>query len=220
MGVFYPGVPQEHVAWMQAKFGLRHFVETGTFRGKTAAWAADRFAQVTTIEAFKPLYETAKARYQARSNIDFRLGDTCAVLSALVPTLQSPALFWLDAHWSGAGTAGEGNECPVMEELAIINQSPLPHIILIDDARLFLAPPAAPSIAEQWPDILTVYSALQNDGRRYACTGFDVVYGVPAEFKADFLADWRGGRSDHTALIASLRKKKSLLTKIKQKIGL
>lgn len=195
MGIFNEGVPRDHVDWMRRTFGLRQFVETGTYKGDTAAWAAGLFERVTTIEAQPTLHAQARERHAAIGNIDFRLGDTRAVLSALVPILDAPALFWLDAHWSALDTAGEGDECPLLEELAIINASPLPHVVLVDDARCFLAPPHVPHDPTQWPDIVTLYAAAQAGGRRYACTGFDVVFAIPAEHAPAFIEDWRTNRA-------------------------
>lgn len=215
MGIFNEGVPRDHVDWMRRTFGLGHFVETGTYHGDTAAWAAGLFGQVTTIEAQPALHRQARERHAGTANIDFRLGDTRTVLSDLVPTLTSPALFWLDAHWSALDTAGEGDECPVLEELAIINASPLPHVVLVDDARCFLAPPHVPHDPAQWPDIVTLYKAVQGGDRRYACTGFDVVFGIPAEYAPTFIEDWRRNRASKQ----KIKRRKTLGQRLRKLIG-
>jgi hypothetical protein len=46
-------------------------------------------------------------------------------------------LFWLDGHYSGGATARGHKDCPVLEELDAIFNSPFEHVIYIDDARLF-----------------------------------------------------------------------------------
>jgi hypothetical protein len=57
-----------------------------------------------------------------------------------VPTLATPALFWLDAHPGEPGTAGKHGECPLYEELRAIFGPKYPHVVLCDDARLFVNP--------------------------------------------------------------------------------
>lgn len=139
---------------------LGTFVECGTLAGATAAWAADHFDHVVTIEASRPLYEAARRRHGHIHNLDFMLGDSRDVLPTLVSALTRPALFWLDSHWSGEDTYGVGDECPLLEELATLNESPLEHVLLIDDARLFQAPPPRPHRAEQWPSLGEVMNSL------------------------------------------------------------
>jgi len=53
------------------------------------------------------------------------------------PTLPEPALFWLDGHYSGGNTGKGEKETPIMEEIETILSSPLPHVVLVDDARCF-----------------------------------------------------------------------------------
>jgi len=69
-------------------------------------------------------------------------------------------LFWLDAHWSGGDTYGENDECPLMDELKIIFQYRKNYVILIDDARLFMAPPPKPHKIENWPSIKEIVNIL------------------------------------------------------------
>lgn len=53
------------------------------------------------------------------------------------PTENALILFWLDAHYSGAGTARGFDETPILEEMQVIRKRHQPDVILIDDARLF-----------------------------------------------------------------------------------
>ena len=75
-------------------------------------------------------------------------GDSGNVLNQLVPELNSAALFWLDGHYSGGQTAKGEKECPIYEELKSILASSLEHIVLIDDARLFIGQHDYPTIEE------------------------------------------------------------------------
>jgi hypothetical protein len=64
-------------------------------------------------------------------------GDSGEVLASIVAQLESPALFWLDAHYSEGNTARGSLETPVRRELEVILRSPPDHVILVDDARSF-----------------------------------------------------------------------------------
>lgn len=172
-------LPTELMSEIRTHFSVSTFVETGTYLGQTARWASAEFTQVITIEAAETLYHQAKDASPHAANIRFLHGDTQDCLAEVVPQLTEASLFWLDAHWSGGPTAGEDSECPLMEELAIINRSPYDHFLFIDDARLFLAPPHPHQIS-QWPNIATVLSSVNPAGRpRYVTVFADVLIAVP-----------------------------------------
>lgn len=145
--------------------GVRIFVETGTFQGDTAAWASEHFEQVFTIENEKTLYENARRRILAScSNVTCLLGNSRDRLQEIAAQLQGePTLFWLDAHWSNIGTYGEDDECPLLDEIRAINQANVEDCaIIIDDARLFMAPPPAPHDPDQWPSLENVFAELMD----------------------------------------------------------
>src|SRR2546423_1478492 len=104
MGSVHSGVPHEIILFLKEQFGLQSFVETGTLKGNSAAWASRHFKRVVTIEASEELYRAARARYAHITNVDFIWGNSAEQLPALIPGLENP-LFWLDAHWSGSNTA-------------------------------------------------------------------------------------------------------------------
>jgi hypothetical protein len=186
------GPPRELLLALQRHFDLQHFIETGTFRGETAAWAGQHFPQVTTIELSEAYHRAACARFTGQSNVKPLQGNSGAVLRELMPTLKIPSLFWLDAHWSGLDTAGQEAECPILDEIGIIDASPLDHIIVVDDARLFCAPPPRPHRADHWPDLLVTTTPLAGNGRRYVALYEDVFVAVPnagREFVVGLLQD-------------------------------
>jgi hypothetical protein len=189
MGIVHFGVPEALALFLKQRLELRTFVETGTFGGRTAAWAARHFAAVYSIEASEKHWQAARTRYAALDNVTFALGDSPRQLAALMPRFDRP-LFWLDAHWCGSDTAGGANECPLLEELAAIAAAGLPPpAILIDDARLFLQPPPAPARWEQWPDFAAVLAALRTCGELHVVVCDDVIVAVPAPLTAE-LADF------------------------------
>lgn len=154
------GPPEELTLLVAEALGAATFVETGTHRGDTAAWAAKHFSRVITVEAAEAIYEQALAAHGELPNVEFVFGDSRATLRGLVPTLDGSAIFWLDSHWSGGLTYGQGDECPLLDELAAIVASPHPHAILIDDARLFESAPPRPHDPAQWPSIDQVVEVL------------------------------------------------------------
>jgi len=165
-------------------FKVDCFVETGTYLGETANWAAGEFPQVFSIEASPELHQQATEKFQDRENLHLLLGSSSLVLKRLVPKAPSKVIYWLDAHWSDGNTFGEQCECPLLDEIAAIGLRKHEAFILIDDARLFLAPPPPPHKPAHWPDIAAVCKALrEKDDSRYIVVVEDVIVAVPAAAK-------------------------------------
>ncbi|UKJ78108.1 hypothetical protein [Azospirillum brasilense] len=184
MGIVHPGVPEALTERLAAEAGITTFVETGTFQGRTAAWAAERFKRVITIEADPSLYRNAAERFRDVPNVTVLHGNSGELLRGVVDSLADPALFWLDAHWSGPGTAGETAECPVLEEIAAIDAGLPSHLVLVDDARMFLHPPHPLHNADAWPDVTGLVHALEKAGRGdYVAVIEDVILRVPRHLK-------------------------------------
>jgi hypothetical protein len=183
MGIIHHGAPTELILALKRESGIENFVETGTLVGDTAAWAANHFGGVVTIENQPERHEKASERFCKLSNVLVMFGDSPDVLARFV-RLMEPTIFWLDAHWmgTGSGTGGASRECPVMAEIAALDY-PIGHIILVDDARLFSAPPPSPHDASQWPDLNAVVSALYNHGARYVVLFEDALIAVPQIMK-------------------------------------
>lgn len=174
---------------LQAEHRISNFVETGTFYGETAAWASQHFARVVTVEASPHYYQIAAQRRVALPAVDFRFGHSAPVLHELVPTLEGPALFWLDAHWSAGDTYGAGDECPLLEELAAIVRRDAPSFILIDDAAYFTAPPPPPHDPAQWPGLAEIVGVFgQAVAPYYVAIFHDVIVALPRAGAAAFAA--------------------------------
>lgn len=186
MGAVEFGVPKRLTLWLRDLANLKVFVETGTNLGNTAKWASSNFYEVKTIEGDQELWQAARERFPEAENIEWLLGDSRERLGEVVSKLNSPTIFWLDAHWCGKGTFDKENECPLMEELTVINQMTLEHVILIDDARLFLAPPPLPHSAARWPDLTAVVRELTR-GSRYVAVYRDVIVAVSRGIQAELV---------------------------------
>jgi len=223
MGNVHSGVPRELVLWLSKTFGIDTFVETGTNRAETAIWASDNFEQVFTVEAYEPLHRKAVETFGHRKNIHFLKGDSRSYIHSITNSLTKPAIFWLDAHWCGEHTSGKSDECPIIGELRALNSSSIQHLVLIDDARLFLAPPPAPHEACHWPDIAVICQMLTaNDSKRYVAVHDDVIIGVPDTARTQLVEFLRAEILQRGLSNVLLRKQaeKTMLQKIRSKIGL
>jgi FkbM family methyltransferase len=184
MGIVRMGPPTEIIYKLKEVYGINNFIETGTYQGHTAYWASQLFEQVFTIEYSQDIYQKVTEKYGHIKNIDFLYGDTRNLLQNTLSKLESPSLFWLDAHWSGGITYGESDECPLLAEIEIINRSDCEHFIFIDDARLFLSPPPPPHLPQQWPDISAILNLLNSvKNSRHIVIVDDVIIAVPVSAK-------------------------------------
>ena len=107
------------------------------------------FGRIYSIELSNELYEKAKRRFADDDRIKIIHGDSGIELGKLIASLDQPALFWLDGHYSGGETAKGDKDTPIYEELThIFNSQQRGHVVIIDDARCFGTDPAYPSIDE------------------------------------------------------------------------
>lgn len=115
------------------------FVESGTSHGDGTYAILPHVDEVHTIEAFEPCYDFSLNRFQNEDKVNIYFADSGKVLPEILPKLEGKSVvFWLDAHYSGDGTALLDKETPIVAELEAISQvSNLDHAIVIDDARGF-----------------------------------------------------------------------------------
>lgn len=131
------------------RYGLKILVETGTYRGDMVEAMKQDFDRVYSIELSSVLFQAARRRFQNDGNVEILHGDSADLLHGVLSMLDQPALFWLDAHYSGGETARGARDTPVLVEIeSILRSSDSAHVILVDDARLFGRDPAYPSIDE------------------------------------------------------------------------
>ena len=74
-------------------------VETGTLYAHTAFHASHWFERVISIELDESLHGSASAL--GLDGVEFLHGDSGVVIPQVVDRLESPTVFFLDAHWSG-----------------------------------------------------------------------------------------------------------------------
>lgn len=141
-------IKQETIKHFQKKYSIKTLVETGTFMGEMVYAQREYFEKIISIELSNELFDIAQKRLKRYKNIELIKGDSSKVLNQLITRITDPAIFWLDGHYSGFETAKGDLETPIKQELNIILKSKLNHIILIDDARLFIGKNDYPTIEE------------------------------------------------------------------------
>lgn len=114
------------------------FVETGTYLGQMIGAVLKKFRYVYSVELDEVLYRKALIKFSRFPHVLLFWGSSERILAQILPNITKPALFWLDAHYSGGITAKGDLESPIEKELELILNHPVKeHVILIDDARCF-----------------------------------------------------------------------------------
>lgn len=141
-------VKQQVIIEFQKKYQCETLVETGTYLGEMIDAQLNNFNRIYSIELGEDLWKAAVKKFEKYPYIDILQGDSGTVLKSIVPKLNTPAIFWLDGHYSEGVTAKGEKECPIYEELQAIFTSKINHVLLIDDARCFNGIGDYPSIKD------------------------------------------------------------------------
>lgn len=130
------------------RFNLKTFVETGTARGDSLAYAASfkKFEHLLSCEIMPLLAAGACCRFNEDPRISVLRMESGLFMRLVAASDLPPALFWLDAHYPGAGFGlgeydGDGPEherLPLWRELQQIHaHRDGRDLILIDDLRIY-----------------------------------------------------------------------------------
>jgi hypothetical protein len=141
---------------LHEKFGVRHFVETGTGAGHGVAFAADAelptgklFHSLWSCEIEPALADAARAQFRDDPRVNIVTARSETFLERVCGELPpgEPILFWLDAHFPGAdhGIRAYGDEgdprvrLPLRQELEIIarHRKGGRDVVLCDDLRIY-----------------------------------------------------------------------------------
>jgi len=203
---------------------LSVLVETGTFKGDTVAALLPHVERAITIEQSEALWRESAARFAGDARVQVILGDSAAELARIMPSIAGrPALFWLDAHWCVADhTSGEHSQCPLLAEIAAIGRLDESSVVLIDDARLFLAPPPEPHDVTQWPSFDQIVRALRrlSEGHEVMVVNDVIAFFPPAAqgamtaFAREHGVDWLRARQsldENEGLRHAVEEKESVL---------
>jgi hypothetical protein len=80
--------------------------------------------RVYTVEINENCFK-AVGRLNRIPEITRYLGNSPEVLDAVIPNIETPALFYLDAHWDTC--------CPLVDELGVIAEHRIQPVIVIHD---------------------------------------------------------------------------------------
>ncbi len=136
------------------------------------------FDRIVSIELSENLYRKALRRFAKHKNIHIYHGDSTVVLLEVGQTLTTPALFWLDAHYSGGFSTRGEMDTPVLAELnTIFDHSDFNNVILIDDARLFDG-------TNDYPTLHALQAFIKQKKPHYVFkVNYDIIRIVPAKDK-------------------------------------
>lgn len=130
-------------------YEIENFVETGTGAAEVVRDISgiNDELNVHTIEIIPEIYEKNTISYSYLNNVTWHLGQSSDILPEIVSQINTPTLFWLDAHFPGAdfGLASYGDEpdlekrLPLKSELEKItnNKDVTNDVFVIDDLRIY-----------------------------------------------------------------------------------
>ena len=108
---------------------FKAIVETGTFRGVTTSFMAERIeAPIFTVESEPRFYHFAKLNLKGHPNVHVSLADSREFLNGLIANPEVPkdrVFFYLDAHWN--------EDLPLYEEVRLIGEQWSDVVVMIDD---------------------------------------------------------------------------------------
>jgi len=165
-------VKREIIRGYARDFDLNVLVETGTYYAETVRGLRNDFRQIYSIELDERLYDLAVSRCKRQANAVLLQGDSSQRILDVISRLSDPALFWLDAHYSGGETARGDLDTPIHAELIAVLGDGRPHVVLVDDMREFV------NSAQDYP-ALDAVGRIARDHGYVMSTALDVIRLVP-----------------------------------------
>lgn len=181
------GLPVEYIKRFLDKYEIPVFIETGTAGGESVREASKIFKECHTIEIIE-----GRPQGEFPENVKLYQGDSSEILCELITKFKKEyVFFWLDAHWSEPNESKPDIvECPLIQEIQALRNHKK-SVIMIDDARLFLAPPKWPCDYTRWPRFSTVFNTLQGCFPEHYITVIDdYIVCIPDEMKDVLRVEW------------------------------
>lgn len=230
MGAVNFSLDLDLVKKLKSVLPLNIFVETGTFEGDTIESVKDLFSEIHSVELSEEYFRFCKDRFKDNNAINLYLDNSPIFLEKLQLSISKKSvLYWLDAHWCVADkTVGEKSQCPLLEELKAIKSLNDKSIIIIDDARLFIAPPPFPHEISQWPDFESVIKTLKTLSQKHNLMILnDTIIFYPLSLK-ETMHNYAYNNSinwltvldksrDYDSLLVQLKEKEKVIDSIKEK---
>jgi hypothetical protein len=133
------------------------FVETGTFYGQMVNFARGVFRKVISVEIYPPFHRQNTAQFAHDPDVHILLGDSGKNLPEAISIASGRILFWLDGHYSGAGTGIGDKVSPIIEELRLIAKGGRKDdCIVIDDRRLFTGEGGYPTLDAAVAELMAI----------------------------------------------------------------
>ena len=167
-------IKKEKVLAAQKLFSDGVLVETGTYLGEMIQSVKKNFSEIYSIELSDGLALEAVRRFKRYPHIHIINGDSGMVLENLLKSITSPAVFWLDAHYSAGITvrSDKFGDTPIIKELELILSNWKDRsAILIDDARLFTGKNGYPTI-----DAVRSIAIKRNDLKLRCFVDSDIIH--------------------------------------------
>jgi hypothetical protein len=138
-------------------------------------FAREIFLKVISVEIYTPFYRENVSQFADDDRVHILLGDSAKNLPEAISLASERVLFWLDGHYSGAGTGVGEKVSPIIEELRLIAISGRTNdCIVIDDKRLFTG-------HDGYPDLEAAVSELMRINPAYRVTfDQDAIIAEPA----------------------------------------
>jgi len=135
------GLLKKEIERLISRYGIQSAVETGTYQGCTTRALAAMVPAVYTIEISPDMFAESGERLAGVPNVRRYCGASPDVLPGLLPQIERPALYYLDAHWNG--------NYPLPREVEIIALHDPRPVILMHDMQV----PGHPELhADPQPD--------------------------------------------------------------------
>jgi hypothetical protein len=142
-------IKQQTIRYYQQKTGYHVLVETGTYKGDMVLAQLDSFDMIYSIELNPTLHERASNRFGKNSRVRLIQGNSGEKLKGILQQLESPAICWIDDHYTGSADITEGQPQVLEWQLqALKDQGSKQPVILLDDAHGFNIQRGYPSVEE------------------------------------------------------------------------
>lgn len=220
MGAVSFSIDENLIKELRKFLPLEMFIETGTFLGDSLESAGRYFECCYSVELSEEYYLAASSRFAADQHIHIFGEDSAKFLERNRSLYENKSvLFWLDAHWCAADAPpGSVSQCPLLGELTAIAGLNSRSVIVIDDARLFLAPPGPPHEISQWPCFEEVNVALHRLSHDHVLTVFnDTMIFQPGNIQRDLRDFFARSGVDWLSVVNKSRSCDDLIVQLQSK---